>query len=52
MLFSRLEITNFRSIADPGIGIDFDDACNCCALVGANNSGKTNILDALALVLA
>ena len=51
MLFSRIEIKNFRSIADPGVGIDFDDVCNSCVLVGANNTGKTNILDALALVL-
>jgi putative ATP-dependent endonuclease of OLD family len=51
MLFARLEIKNFRSVAEPGITVEFDDKSNLCALVGANNSGKTNILDAMALVV-
>lgn len=51
MFFSKLEIKNFRSIGSDGVVIDFEDNRNSYALIGANNSGKSNIIDALALVL-
>lgn len=47
MKISRLRIQGFRSISDLEI-----DLPQVCALVGANNSGKSNILDAIAAVLA
>lgn len=47
MKISRLRIQGFRSISDLEM-----DLPQVCALVGANNSGKSNILDAVAAVLA
>jgi len=49
MKISKIIIKNFRSIID--ISIDFERDRNIYALIGANNSGKTNILDAIGLVL-
>ena len=49
MKISKINIKNFRSIID--IWIDFEKGRNIYALIGANNSGKTNILDAIGLVL-
>lgn len=46
MKLSRLQIDHFRSIQHLAL-----DLGNCNALVGANNAGKSNILDALSLVL-
>lgn len=46
MKLSHVEIKNFRSIKD--INIDFDPTCR--VLVGINESGKSNILDALTLL--
>lgn len=46
MYLTRVQIKNFRSIEN--IGIDFDPKCRI--LVGINESGKTNILDALNLL--
>lgn len=46
MKLDRLEIKNFRSIHDTKI--DFDPPCR--VLVGINESGKSNILNALALL--
>lgn len=46
MKLDRVEIKNFRSIQD--IKIDFDPPCR--VLVGINESGKSNILNALALL--
>lgn len=46
MFISKISIKNFRSIKDLEI-----EPNNLCALVGANSSGKTNILKAIDLVL-
>lgn len=46
MKLNRVQIKNFRSIKD--IEIDFDPSCR--VLVGINESGKSNILNALALL--
>ena len=46
MKLNRIQIKNFRSIKD--IEIDFDPSCR--VLVGINESGKSNILNALALL--
>ena len=51
MIISELEIRNFRSINEDGITIEFSESLNFYSFVGPNNSGKTNILHALALVL-
>jgi hypothetical protein len=51
MIFSDLHIRGFRSIDPGGVTILFDSGHNACALVGSNNAGKSNVLDALALVL-
>jgi predicted ATP-dependent endonuclease of OLD family len=49
--FSRLFIKNFRSVSNDGLEIRFTSDCNLSAIVGANGSGKTNVLEALARVL-
>lgn len=46
MKLNRVEIKNFRSIQDTTL--DFDPRCR--VLVGINESGKSNILNALALL--
>lgn len=46
MRLKSVEIRNFRSIND--ITVDFDPTCR--VLVGINESGKSNILNALALL--
>lgn len=46
MKLNHIQIKNFRSIKD--IEIDFDPSCR--VLVGINESGKSNILNALALL--
>lgn len=51
MKFSKLLIKNFRSIGSDGIEISFAKDNNLAALVGANASGKTNVLSALGIVL-
>lgn len=51
MFFSSIEIRNFKSIGNRGIKIDFEQDRNLYTLIGANNSGKSNVIDALALVL-
>jgi predicted ATP-dependent endonuclease of OLD family len=51
MSLAKLEITNFRSVGDPGVVVEFPSDTNLFAFLGANNTGKSNILDALALVL-
>lgn len=51
MKFSRIIIKNFRSISDEPVTIQFEKDRNIYALIGPNNSGKTNILDAIGLVL-
>ena len=47
MAISRIRIENFRSIST----CDFKPG-SLCTLVGENNAGKSNILDALGRVLA
>lgn len=51
MSFAKLEIKNFRSVGDPGITVEFPSDTKLFALLGANNTGKSNILDALSLVV-
>ncbi len=46
MRLDRVQIKNFRSIADLTLG--FDPPCR--VLVGINESGKSNILNALSLL--
>jgi len=46
MKLSRVEIKNYRSIQE--LSLDLDPKCRI--LVGINESGKTNILDALNLL--
>jgi putative ATP-dependent endonuclease of the OLD family len=46
MRITRLSIKNFRSIEDLSI-----DLPPICALIGANNAGKSNILEAVRRVL-
>jgi predicted ATP-dependent endonuclease of OLD family len=47
MRITKLEIKNFRSIENVSL-----DVPQICALIGPNNSGKSNILEALRRVLA
>lgn len=51
MRFDRMELTNFRSFGADKTVVEFPDDENLLALVGANNAGKSNLLDALRLVL-
>lgn len=51
MRFSKLIIRNFRSIDASGVEIEFPSERNLAVFVGANSSGKTNIIEALAIVL-
>lgn len=51
MRFSRLVIRNFRSIGPDGIELLFTPERNLKVLLGPNGSGKTNVIEALAIVL-
>ena len=51
MIFDKLVIKNFRSFDSSGETIYFSSNENLYALVGQNSAGKSNILDALSLVL-
>lgn len=51
MRFDRMELRNFRSFGADKTVVAFPDDENLLALVGANNAGKSNLLDALRLVL-
>jgi predicted ATP-dependent endonuclease of OLD family len=51
MKFSKLIIRNFRSVGPPGIDLRFHETDNLAVLVGANGSGKSNLIDALGIVL-
>lgn len=51
MNFSRLIIRNFRSIGPEGIEVEFSQQENIAAIVGANASGKTNLLTSIGIVL-
>jgi putative ATP-dependent endonuclease of the OLD family len=46
MRLRKLEIQNFRSIGDLTL-----DLSPLCALIGCNNAGKSNILDAITLLI-
>jgi len=48
--FDRMEIQNFRSFPS-GTTITFPEEENIVVCVGANNAGKSNLLDAMRLVL-
>lgn len=49
MKLKKIEIRNFRSINEDGLSINFDSPLT--AIIGKNNTGKSNILAALDLVL-
>ena len=49
--FSKLIVKNFRSINAQGVELNFHDADHVAVLVGANGAGKSNVLDALGIVL-
>ena len=49
MNIQKLTIRNFRSIGPQGVSVEF--ATNFSAFVGRNNSGKSNIIAAIDLVL-
>jgi ABC-type hemin transport system ATPase subunit len=51
MRFSRVELTNFRSFGPGKKVIELPDGENLLAVVGANNAGKSNLIEALRLVL-
>jgi putative ATP-dependent endonuclease of the OLD family len=51
MKFSRLVIRNFRSIDESGVELRFAEDNNLVVLVGANGAGKSNVLDAVSIVL-
>lgn len=51
MRFSRLELTNFRSFGPGKTVIELPEEENLVAVVGSNNAGKTNLIEALRLVL-
>lgn len=52
MIFKSLEITNFRSFGPDTVTIEFDNTENLLVLIGANNAGKSNLVEAIRLVLA
>jgi predicted ATPase len=49
--FSRLVLTNFRSFGPEPAEIEFAAEENLVGVVGANNAGKSNLIDAFRLVL-
>lgn len=49
MRLSRIAIKNYKSIAPAGIEVRFRD--RFVALVGKNNAGKSNVLEAVGLLL-
>lgn len=51
MRLSEVVIKNFRSIGPEGLTITFSQDRNVSALIGPNAAGKSNILQALAIVL-
>ncbi|GEM_PF-1408414 len=51
MKFAKLIIKNFRSIGPDGLSISFSDKSNLVALVGPNAAGKSNVLEAIGIVL-
>ena len=51
MRFERLEITNYRSFGPEKTTIRFPAAESLLTIIGANNAGKSNVIEALRLVL-
>ncbi len=51
MRLDKLIVKNFRSIGPEGITVRFSPDRNIAQLVGANGSGKSNVIQALAIVL-
>lgn len=51
MRFRQLVLTNYRSFEPDRVEFDLPEAGNLLALVGANNAGKSNIVDAFRIVL-
>jgi predicted ATP-dependent endonuclease of OLD family len=51
MKFAKLLIKNFRSIGPDGLVISFSDRSNLMTLVGPNAAGKSNVLEAIGIVL-
>ncbi len=51
MKFPKLIIKNFRSIGPDGVTISLSDKSNLLAIVGPNAAGKSNVLEALGIVL-
>lgn len=51
MRFSRIELNNFRSFGPGRTVIELPEGENILAVVGANNAGKSNLIEALRLVL-
>jgi putative ATP-dependent endonuclease of OLD family len=49
--FDRIELTNYRSFGPSKTIVAFPSDENILALVGANNAGKSNLLNAVRLVL-
>jgi predicted ATP-dependent endonuclease of OLD family len=45
MRFDRMELKHFRSFGEEVTHVHFPRGENLLALVGANNAGKTNVLD-------
>lgn len=51
MRFSKLIVKNFRSIGPEGVEVFFSSERNFAAILGANGSGKSNVLNAIAIAL-
>jgi hypothetical protein len=52
MRIARVEVTNLRSFGPDKVVAAFPSDLNLVALVGANNAGKSNMIDAVRLALA
>lgn len=52
MRFQHLTLTNYRSFGPDTTTVEFPADENLCAIVGANNAGKSNLLSALKVVLS
>jgi len=50
--FSRVVLKNFRSFGPDQVEITLPGDANLLALVGANNAGKSNLIDAIRLALS
>lgn len=50
MRINRLTIQNYRSFADE-VAIEFPNIAKPIAIIGHNNAGKSNLIDALLMVM-